>query len=149
LKNKTYFIFIRIIIILICAVAAIKIQAILWKFLPHTNFYGEANINQMPGLFTALFDTVFGVKETTITYNEGDIFQRVFGTAIWIYLVLIATFIINLFKKDFTKIFLEPVGISGNFKKDGYYPYFFITIFFPIATGIVTFLLDTIFYFIF
>ena len=147
-ENKNIFIFIRIIIILICVVAAIRIDAILWEFLPHTNFYGDANMNKMPGLLTALFDSVIGVKETTISYNEGDIFQRIFGIAIWAYLVLITTFIINLFKKDFMKNFLEPVGISGNIKKDGYYPWILFTVVFPLAGGLVGFLLDTNFYFI-
>ena len=149
MKTKTYFIFIRIVIIVICLYPAIKIENIIWEFLPHTNFYGDANINRMPGLIGQSFDSLFGAKETIHTYNQGDIFQRLYGITIWVNLILITTLIINLFKKDFMKNFLKPINITGNIKKEGYFPLLFITIFFPIIVSIAAFLVDTILYFFF
>jgi len=155
-KTKTYFIFIRIVIIVICLYPAIKIENIIWEFLPHTNFYGDANINAIPGLISQSFDSLFGAKGTTAhTYNQGDIFQRLYGLIIWANLILIITLIINLFKKDFMKNFLKP--IEGNIKKEDYGPkkiihlidWLFMTIIFPIIVSIIAFLIDTILYFVF
>ena len=150
MKTETSFIFIRILIIIICAIIAIKIENIIWEFIPHTNFFGESDINRIPGLVSGLLDSIFGTRGSiTHTYNEGDIFQRIFGIAIWFNLVLITTFIINLFKKDFMKSFLKPFDLTGNIKKDGSVPWFVLSIIYPIGLCIIAFLIDTIFYFIF
>ena len=158
MKTKTYFIFIRIVIILICAYPAIKIENIIWEFLPHTNFYGDTNINTIPGLVGQSLDSLFGAKGTAHTYNQGDIFQRLYGLIIWANLILIITLIINLFKKDFMKNFLKPIeGNYYNINKEDYGPkkiihlvdWLLMTIFFPIIASIFTFLIDTILYFVF